>query len=193
MTDYFVHESSVVDDGAVLGKGTKVWHFSHVMAGAVVGQGCTLGQNVFVADDVNIGDDCKIQNNVSVYKGVTLEEGVFCGPSCVFTNDPNPRAMYPMSPGSYLPTLVRRGASIGANATIVCGVTIGVHAFIGAGSVVTSDVPGYALVYGVPARFHGWMCECGETLEFEGKETTCGSCKRRFELTPPQTVREVSR
>lgn len=191
MTDYFVHESAEVDDGAVLGKGTRVWHFSHVMAGAVIGQDCNLGQNVFVADDVNIGDNCKIQNNVSVYKGVTLEEGVFCGPSCVFTNVVNPRSLYPAG-DDYVDTLVKHGASIGANATVICGVTIGSHAFIGAGSVVSKDVPDYAVAYGVPATVHGWMCECGEKLEFENNKTTCLSCRRSFELSPPRIVREVS-
>ena len=193
MSAPFVHPTSIVDDGVSIGDGTRIWHFCHVMPEAEIGSQCNVGQNVFVGRGVKIGNNCKIQNNVSVYEGVTLEDGVFCGPSCVFTNDPNPRAMYPKSADSYPPTLVRRGASIGANATIVCGVTIGAHAFIGGGSVVTSDVPGYALVYGVPARLHGWMCECGSRLEFEGPDSRCPACQREFTLSSPDTVVEKGR
>ena len=191
-SDYFVHESSYVDDGARIGKGTKIWHFCHVMPGAVIGERCSLGQNVVVMPGTRIGTNVKIQNNVSIYEGVELDDDVFCGPSCVFTNVPNPRAMYPRG-GEYVPTLVREGASIGANATIVCGVTIGRHAFVGAGSVVTTDVPDYALVYGVPAKHRGWMCECGTALVFEGSECRCSQCGREYTLEPPGKVVAVSR
>lgn len=189
--DYFVHETSVVDTGALVGKDTKIWHFSHVMTGSVIGEKCNLGQNVFVAEDVNIGDGCKIQNNVSVYKGVTIEDGVFCGPSCVFTNVVNPRALYPAGE-EYEKTLVKRGASIGANATIICGSVVGAYSLIGAGSVITTDVPDYALVYGVPASVQGWVCECGNKLEFHQSDTKCGSCFRCFEMVSSELVREVS-
>src|SRR2546428_2377724 len=151
MAEYFVHESSYVDAGARIGKGTKIWHFCHVMPGAVIGERCNLGQNVVVMPGTRIGNNVKIQNNVSIYEGVTLEDDVFCGPSCVFTNVLNPRSHVPRK-HEYQPTLVKRGSSIGANATIVCGVTLGEYAFIGAGAVVTSDVPAYALMVGVPAR-----------------------------------------
>ncbi len=172
--DYFVHPTAVVDQPCRIGKGTKIWHFAHVSAGAEIGERCVLGQNVFVGANVRIGNNCKIQNNVAVYEKVTLEDDVFCGPSMVFTNVLNPRSAFPRDRETgFLPTLVKQGATIGANATIVCGITIGQHAFIGAGSVVTKDVPPYALVYGVPARQHGWMCECGEKLEFTGGRARC--------------------
>ena len=158
-----VHPSAIVDAGAVLGEATRVWHFTHVCAGARIGDGCSLGQNVFVGDDVVIGNNVKIQNNVSVYDAVTLEDDVFCGPSMVFTNVYNPRAAV-VRKHEYRRTLVRRGATIGANATIVCGVTIGAHAFIGAGAVVNRDVPAFALMAGVPARQIGWMSRFGERL-----------------------------
>lgn len=158
-----IHPSAIVDDGAVLGEGTRVWHFVHVCAGARVGTRCSLGQNVFIGNRVNIGNDCKIQNNVSVYDNVNLEDGVFCGPSMVFTNVYNPRS-YVERKSEYRDTLVKRGATLGANCTIVCGVTIGEFAFIGAGAVVNSDVPAYALVVGVPGRQIGWMSEYGERL-----------------------------
>jgi len=158
-----VHPSAIVDAGAVLGEATRVWHFAHVCAGARIGAGCSLGQNVFVGDDVVIGDHVKVQNNVSVYDAVTLEDEVFCGPSMVFTNVYNPRAAV-VRKHEYRRTLVRRGATIGANATIVCGVTIGEHAFVGAGAVVNRDVPAFALMTGVPARQTGWISRFGERL-----------------------------
>ncbi|MFC1736499.1 acyltransferase [Candidatus Hydrogenedentota bacterium] len=174
---YFVHPSSYVDDGAKIGAGTKIWHFSHVQSGARIGEDCSLGQNVNVANTVKIGNHVKIQNNVSIYEGVELEDYVFCGPSMVFTNILDPRCKYPQCGSEhYKKTLVQEGASIGANATIVCGNTIGRHALIGAGAVVTEDVPDYALMTGVPAIQKGWACECGEILpEFEAT-VTCPRC-----------------
>src|SRR5881628_205661 len=163
MADYFVHESSYVEAGAVVGKGTKIWHFCHVMPGAHIGERCSLGQNVVVMNGVRIANNVKIQNNVSVYEGVELEDDVFCGPSMVFTNVVNPRS-HVSRKNEYRRTLVRKGATIGANATIVCGVTLDEYAFIGAGSVITKDVPAYALMVGVPAIRVGWMCQCGERL-----------------------------
>ena len=177
---YFVHSSSLVDDGCTIGEQTKIWHFCHVLSGATIGQRCSLGQNVSVGEKAVIGNDVKIQNNVSVYDGVTLEDGVFCGPSMVFTNDINPRARYPKH-GKYVPTLVKEGASIGANATIVCGITIGRHAMIGSGSVVTKNIPDYAIAYGAPATVLGWICECGQKLHFDAKDTaTCKGCDRSY-------------
>jgi UDP-2-acetamido-3-amino-2,3-dideoxy-glucuronate N-acetyltransferase len=178
----FVHESSFVDAGAAIGDGTQIWHFSHVMPGARIGRGCRIGQNVVIGGGACIGDNVKIQNNVSVYDGVILEDDVFCGPSMVFTNVATPRAAIPRNTAAdYLPTRVRRGASIGANATIVCGHTIGEYAFVGAGAVVTRDIPAYALVYGNPARRHGWACECGARLLFQGAATTCTVCGRQYQ------------
>jgi UDP-2-acetamido-3-amino-2,3-dideoxy-glucuronate N-acetyltransferase len=170
----FVHESAYVDDGATIGAGTKVWHFCHVLGGAVIGERCSLGQNVVVMNGTRIGDNVKIQNNVSVYEGVVLEDDVFCGPSMVFTNVINPRS-HVSRKSEYKRTLVKRGASIGANATIVCGSTLGEYAFIGAGAVVAKDVPAYALMVGVPARRIGWMCQCGERLPDSGTGA-CASC-----------------
>ena len=160
----FVHESAYVDEGARVGAGTKIWHFCHVVAGAEIGERCSLGQNVVVMSRVKIGHNVKIQNNVSVYEGVELEDDVFCGPSMVFTNVINPRS-HVSRKHEYRRTLVRRGATIGANATIVCGATLGEYAFVGAGAVVSRDVPDYALVVGVPARQRGWACACGEILD----------------------------
>ncbi len=180
MAEYFVHESSYVDEGARIGKGTKIWHFCHVMPGAVIGERCNLGQNVVVMPGTRIGNNVKIQNNVSIYEGVTLEDDVFCGPSSVFTNVLNPRS-HVSRKHEYRPTLVKRGSSIGANATIVCGVTLGEYAFIGAGAVVTSDVPAYALMVGVPARRVGWMCQCGERLLPANGTATCAACGTTYE------------
>lgn len=164
MTDVFVHGSAIVDPGAIIGAGTRIWHFSHVNAGARIGSGCNLGQNVFVADGVTVGDGVKIQNNVSLYTGVILEDYVFCGPSCVFTNVVNPRSEI-VRRHEMRGTLVRRGASLGANCTVVCGVTIGRYAFVGAGAVVTRDVPDYALMVGSPAKAVGWMGRHGHKLQ----------------------------
>lgn len=161
--DQLIHPSAVVDDGATLGQGTRVWHFSHVCGGARIGAGCSLGQNVFVGNDVQVGDRVKIQNNVSVYDAVRIEDDVFCGPSMVFTNVYNPRSAV-VRKEQYRPTLVQRGVTIGANATIVCGVTVGQYAFIAAGAVVNRDVPAFALMAGVPARQRGWMSRHGERL-----------------------------
>jgi UDP-2-acetamido-3-amino-2,3-dideoxy-glucuronate N-acetyltransferase len=182
MADYFVHESSYVDDGAQIGRGTKIWHFCHVMPGAVIGERCSIGQNVVVMPGTRIGTNVKIQNNVSIYEGVTLEDDVFCGPSCVFTNVLNPRS-HVSRKHEYRDTLVKRGASIGANATIVCGTTLGEYAFIGAGAVVTSDVPAYALMVGVPARRVGWMCQCGERLVVARGAATCAACGTAYQET----------
>ena len=192
MTGYFVHESSFVDPGAIIGPGTKIWHFCHVMPGAIIGERCSLGQNVVVMSGGRIGNEVKIQNNVSVYEGVTLEDQVFCGPSCVFTNVINPRSEVSRR-DAYQPTLVRRGATIGANATIVCGATIGEYAFIGAGAVVRGEVPSYALMVGVPARRIGWACRCGVRLGVEDGRATCRECGRRYQesggrLAPVQSA-----
>jgi UDP-2-acetamido-3-amino-2,3-dideoxy-glucuronate N-acetyltransferase len=175
-----IHESAYVDDGATIGADTKVWHFCHVMPGAVIGERCSLGQNVVVMGGVKIGNNVKIQNNVSVYEGVELQDDVFCGPSMVFTNVINPRSHVPRR-SEYRRTLVKRGASIGANATIVCGVTLGEYCFVGAGAVVSRDVPPYALVVGVPARFIGWVCRCGVRLGDD--KLACAACGTEYRLT----------
>jgi len=179
MSDYFVHESSYVDEGAEIGAGTKIWHFCHIMPRSRIGERCNIGQNVLVSPEVTIGHNVKIQNNVSLYTGVIVEDDAFLGPSMVFTNVVNPRS-HVNRKDQYQTTLVRKGASIGANATVICGVTLGCYCFVGAGSVVTRDVPDYALVYGSPARVRGWMCQCGEQIEFaevNGVErAVCQSC-----------------
>lgn len=174
---YFVHESSYVDDEVVIGEGTKIWHFCHVQKGTVIGNDCSLGQNVNIANNVRIGNGVRIQNNVSVYEGVELEDYVFCGPSCVFTNVSTPRTQYPVH-GVYARTLIRRGASLGANSTVVCGHSVGRYALVAAGAVVTHDVPDFALMAGVPARQIAWVCECGKKL---GQELIC-SCGRKYKL-----------
>src|SRR5207249_4029445 len=179
MAEFFVHESSYVDDGAQVGRGSKIWHFCHVMAGAVIGERCNLGQNVVVMPGTRIGNNVKIQNNVSIYEGVTLEDDVFCGPSCVFTNVLNPRS-HVSRKHEYQPTLVKRGSSIGANATIVCGVSLGEYSFVAAGAVITKDVLPYALMVGVPARRMGWMCQCGERLNDSGVGR-CAECGTVYE------------
>lgn len=189
---YSVHPSAIVDEGAEIGADSRVWHFVHVCGGARIGEGVSLGQNVFVGNKVVIGDRCKIQNNVSVYDNVTLEEGVFCGPSMVFTNVHNPRALIERK-NEYRDTLVRCGATLGANCTVVCGVTIGAFAFVGAGAVVTRDVPEFALMVGTPARQIGWMSAYGERLELplSGKgETTCPHTGDRYTLNGDRVVRE---
>jgi len=180
---YFIHESSYVDDNVQIGEGTKIWHFCHIQAGARIGEHCTFGQNVNVGNNVVIGNYVKIQNNVSVYEGVTLEDYVFCGPSMVFTNVIDPRCKYPQRGKEfYHQTLVKEGVSIGANATIVCGNIVGKHAFIGAGAVVTKDVPDYALMVGVPARQKGWVCECGEVLPKFEENIKCPRCGIKYQL-----------
>jgi UDP-2-acetamido-3-amino-2,3-dideoxy-glucuronate N-acetyltransferase len=183
--NYFVHPSSYIDEPCEIGEGTKIWHFSHVMSGSKIGRGCNIGQNVVVSPGVRIGDNVKLQNNVSVYTGVELEDDVFCGPSMVFTNVVNPRS-HVSRKDEYRRTLVKRGASIGANATVVCGNTIGQYAFIGAGAVVTRDVPDYAMVIGNPGRIAGWMCQCGIKLHLDpsalGNESaTCEACGKNYE------------
>ncbi|MGV6851181.1 MAG: acyltransferase [bacterium] len=180
-----IHSSAIIDDGATIGEGSRVWHWTHVCGGATIGQRCSLGQNVFVGNNVTIGNDVKVQNNVSVYDNVTLEDGVFCGPSMVFTNVYNPRALVERK-SEYRDTLVEKGATLGANCTIVCGVTIGKFAFIGAGSVVKNDVPAYALMVGVPAKQIGWMSEHGEKLNLPLKgnaETICPHTRSIYQLS----------
>jgi UDP-2-acetamido-3-amino-2,3-dideoxy-glucuronate N-acetyltransferase len=179
--EFWAHETAIVDPGARIGPGTRVWHWVHVCAGAKIGANCVLGQNVFVGNRVAIGNNVRIQNNVSIYDEVTLEDDVFCGPSMVFTNVVNPRS-HVSRKDEYLRTLVRRGASIGANATVVCGYEIGEYAFIGAGAVVTRDVPAYALAVGIPARRIGWMCQCGERLPAKSGLTRCAPCQSRYRI-----------
>lgn len=175
--NYFVHSSSYIDDGVKIGKGTKIWHFCHVQSGSVIGEQCSFGQNVNVSNNVKIGKGCKLQNNVSVYEGVELEDYVFCGPSMVFTNDLTPRAKYPKGNKGYKRTLLKKGATVGANATIVCGNTLGKWCMIASGAVVTKDVKDYALMAGIPAKRVGWVCECGEVLK---DRLTCTSCGRVY-------------
>jgi UDP-2-acetamido-3-amino-2,3-dideoxy-glucuronate N-acetyltransferase len=190
----FIHESAYVDDGAQIGAGTKIWHFCHIMPGAVIGERCSIGQNVVVMNGTKIGNNVKIQNNVSIYEGVELEDDVFCGPSMVFTNVINPRSAVSRK-DEYRRTLVQRGASIGANATVVCGATLGAYCFVGAGAVVTKNVPPHALVVGVPATIAGWMCECGVKLDDGLMELSCPACGKRYSrrgdrvsLIPDETV-----
>src|SRR6185295_912977 len=180
--DWFVHESSYVDQPCRIGAGTKIWHFSHVMRDSEIGRNCSIGQNVLVASGVHIGNGCKIQNNVSLYTGVILEDGVFCGPSMVFTNVINPRSEVSRR-DEYRTTRVGHGATIGANATIICGATIGRYAFVGAGAVVTKDVPAFALVLGNPARRSGWMCRCGLKLDLQGAGARCATCATTYRLS----------
>ncbi len=183
---YFVHESSYVDDGVEIGEGTNIWHFSHIQSGTKIGKNCSIGQNVNIGNNVVVGNNVKIQNNVSVYEGVVLEDYVFCGPSVVFTNIFNPRCEYPQRGSEfYRKTLVKKGASLGANSTIVCGNTIGKRAFVGAGAVVTKDVPDYALVMGNPAGIAGWMCACGMKLDLSkspdtNEENRCKKCGKEY-------------
>lgn len=174
--DFFVHESSYVDEGVTIGKGTKIWHFSHIQKGAILGENCSLGQNVNIANNVKIGNNVRVQNNVSVYEGVELEDNVFCGPSCVFTNVLTPRAHYPVH-GVYAKTLIKNGASLGANSTVVCGHTVGRSAMIASGAVVTKNVKDYALMAGVPARQIGWICECGTILR---NTLHCPDCGKKY-------------
>ena len=182
----FIHPTAVVDEGVEIGDGAKIWHFSHILSGSVLGERCNLGQNVVVGPDVTIGNGCKVQNNVSIYAGVTLEDDVFCGPSMVFTNVYNPRA-HIRRMDEARPTLVRKGASLGANCTVVCGVTIGRYAFVGAGAVVTRDVPDHALIYGNPARHRGWVCECGEKLN---NNLACPVCHQVYRVMQTGLERE---
>ncbi|MCR4841109.1 MAG: N-acetyltransferase [Lachnospiraceae bacterium] len=187
MSEYFAHPTAVIDDDVEIGDGTKIWHFTHIQSGARIGAGCSFGQNVNVSNNVTIGEGCKVQNNVSLYEGVELEDYVFCGPSCVFTNDLTPRAKYPKGHAGYKKTLVKEGASIGANATIVCGHIIGKWSLIAAGAVVSSNVPAHALMVGVPAKQKGWVCECGGLLP-EGLQ--CMQCGRQYKETKYGLVEE---
>lgn len=180
--NYFVHESSYIDEPCKIGEGTKIWHFSHIMKNSVIGERCNIGQNVVISPNVILGNNIKVQNNVSVYTGVICEDDVFLGPSCVFTNVINPRSFIERKE-EYKKTVVKKGASIGANATIVCGYDIGRYAFVGAGAVVTKDVPDYALVVGSPARIIGYVCECGNRLESKDNTYVCSSCNKKYEMT----------
>jgi UDP-2-acetamido-3-amino-2,3-dideoxy-glucuronate N-acetyltransferase len=190
---YFAHESAYIDEGAVIGEGTKIWHFSHIMPKAEIGKNCSIGQNVLVSNHVKIGNGVKIQNNVAVYEGVTLEDYVFCGPSMVFTNVLTPRSEFPRNTSSdYHKTLVKRGSSIGANATIVCGVTLHECAFVAAGAVVTKDVPAYALVAGVPAKIIGWMSAYGDNLNFEKSNLATDSQGHRYQKLSDTEVRRLA-
>ncbi len=187
--EYFLHESSYVDKGCDIGAGTQIWHFSHILKGSKIGKNCKIGQNVVIGPNVTIGNGCKIQNNISIYEGVTLEDEVFCGPSMVFTNVFNPRSAIPRK-SELRPILVKKGATIGANATIICGNTIGKYAFIGAGAVITKDVPDYALIIGNPGRIEGWMCKCGVKLDFDEQgASSCKTCALVYEKINEVTVR----
>lgn len=188
--DFYVNDFAVVDANVQIGEGTKIWHYSHIQSGAKIGKKCVFGQNVNVGNNVTIGDYCKVQNNVSIYEGVTLEDYVFCGPSMVFTNILNPRCKYPQVGAQfYVKTLVKEGASLGANCTIVCGITIGRHAMVGAGAVVTKDVPDFALVVGSPARIIGWYSEGGERLKFDEKGfAECKKSGKRYQMKDEAAV-----
>ena len=188
---FYVHPTSIVDDNVQIGENTKIWYFCHIQSGSCIGANCSLGQNVNISNNVIIGNGCKIQNNVSIYEGVKLEDDVFCGPSCVFTNDLTPRAKYPKGHQNYKKTIVKRGASIGANATIVCGHTIGEWALIGAGAVVTTNVPPHGLMLGVPARQRGWACECGQLLEEKDGTFVCPDCDRKYQLNSMGELKEI--
>ena len=179
---YFIHPTAVADAPADIGPGTKVWHYSHIMSGARIGENCIIGQNVFIASGAVVGNNVKIQNNVSVYDGVILEDDVFCGPSMVFTNVFNPRSFISRKK-EFRKTLVRRGATLGANGTVVCGCTIGQYAFVGAGSVVTRDLPDYSLAYGNPAKARGWVCECAEPITFRSGKAVCRACGKKYRKT----------
>lgn len=176
----YIHESSYVDQGVLIGEGSKVWHFTHIQTNAVIGENCNIGQNVNISKNVIIGNNVKIQNNVSIYEGVELGDHVFCGPSCVFTNDLNPRCEFPKGHSNYKKTIVRNGATIGANATIICGIKLGEYCLVGAGAVVTKDVPQYALVTGNPASIVGYVCKCGERLP---ENMSCVTCNREYTVT----------
>src|SRR5512136_180855 len=178
---YFVHPTAIADAPADIGSGTKIWHFSHIMSGARIGENCIIGQNVFIASGAILGNNIKAQNNVSIFDGVILEDDVFCGPSMVFTNVFNPRSFISRKK-EFRKTLVRKGATIGANVTIVCGNTVGQFAFIGAGSVVTKDVPDYALVYGNPGKVKGWVCQCAEEIRFRSEKAICTACGKRYRM-----------
>jgi UDP-2-acetamido-3-amino-2,3-dideoxy-glucuronate N-acetyltransferase len=190
--EYFAHETACVDKGAEIGNGTKIWHYSHVMPKAKIGEDCSLGQNVYVANDVSIGKGVKIQNNVSIYEGVVLEDYTFCGPSMVFTNVKTPRSKFPVGNTTYSTTRVKYGASIGANATIVCGTTVGSWAFIAAGAVVTKDVPNFALMAGLPARLIGWACGCGKRLTFKSNSSTAVcECQRQYKKISEEEINQI--
>jgi UDP-2-acetamido-3-amino-2,3-dideoxy-glucuronate N-acetyltransferase len=186
--EYFIHESSFVDDNVLIGKGTKIWHFSHILSNVSLGKNCIIGQNVCIGPNVKIGNNVKIQNNVSVYEGVILEDDVFCGPSMIFTNVYIPRSAHPKKRNEYLETLVKKGSTIGANSTIVCGITLGEHSFIGAGSVVTKDIPAYAIAYGVPSKIHGWICECGNKIVFTDNKAVCNKCGKKYKKINEKTI-----
>lgn len=189
MSDYFVHESSYIDEGVHIGANTKIWHFCHLMTGCRVGERCNIGQNVVISPGVVLGNRVKVQNNISIYSGVICEDDVFLGPSMVFTNVINPRAFIERK-AEFKDTLLKKGASIGANTTVICGHTIGNYALVGAGSVVSSDIPDYALAYGSPARVQGWVCKCGEKLIFRSQRSICKACNSKYIQSSEKEIRE---